>query len=140
MENISPFHLAIPVNNLEVAKEFYEKTLRLIPGRASDHWADYNFFGHQLVLHEEVDFKGHKHFNNVDGKSVPVPHFGIVLPWDDFQNFSEQLISQNIDFEIAPYLRFEGKPGEQMTLFFYDPFGNALEFKCFKNTDQLFAT
>ena len=140
MQNISPFHLAIPVNNLKVAKEFYEKKLGLIPGRVSDHWADYNFFGHQLVLHEDLGFKGHKHFNDVDEKSVPVPHFGIVLPWDDFQNFSKHLISQNIGFEIPPYPRFEGKPGEQMTLFFYDPSGNALEFKCFRDTDQLFAT
>ena len=140
MQNISPFHLAIPVHDLSIARDFYETKLGLITGRTSDQWADYNFFGHQLVVHEDTEFKGHKHFNEVDGKSVPIPHFGIVLPWDDFHNFSKHLISKNVSFEIAPYLRFEGKVGEQMTLFFYDPSGNALEFKCFRNIDQLFAT
>ena len=140
MQNISPFHLAIPVHDLSIARDFYETKLGLITGRTSDQWADYNFFGHQLVVHEDTEFKGDKHFNKVDGKSVPIPHFGIVLPWDDFQNFSKHLISKNVLFEIAPYLRFEGKAGEQMTLFFYDPSGNALEFKCFRNMDQLFAT
>ena len=140
MQNISPFHLAIPVHDLSIARDFYENKLGLITGRTSDQWADYNFFGHQLVVHEDTEFKGDKHFNKVDGKSVPIPHFGIVLPWDDFQNFSKHLISKNVLFEIAPYLRFEGKAGEQMTLFFYDPSGNALEFKCFRNIDQLFAT
>ncbi len=139
MQNISPFHLAIPVHDLSIARDFYETKLGLITGRTSDQWADYNFFGHQLVVHEDTEFKGHKHFNEVDGKSVPIPHFGIVLPWDDFHNFSKHLISKNVSFEIAPYLRFEGKVGEQMTLFFYDPSGNALEFKCFRNMDQLFA-
>ena len=140
MQNISPFHLAIPVHKLAIARDFYENKLGLILGRTSDQWADYDFFGHQLVVHEDTEFKGDKHFNKVDGKSVPIPHFGIVLPWDDFQNFSKHLISKNVPFEIAPYLRFEGKAGEQMTLFFYDPSGNALEFKCFRNMDQLFAT
>lgn len=139
MEKIAPFHLAIPVHNLKVAKDFYENTLGFSHGRTSEQWADYNFFGHQLVLHEDTNFIGHKHFNEVDGKSVPVPHFGIILNWDDFQNFSKRLISKNIKFEIEPYLRFKDKPGEQMTLFFYDPSGNALEFKCFKNRNQLFA-
>ena len=140
MQKISPFHLAIPVHDLSIARDFYENKLGLITGRTSGQWADYNFFGHQLVVHEDTEFERHKHFNEVDGKSVPIPHFGIVLPWDDFQNFSKHLISKNVPFEIAPYLRFEGKAGEQMTLFFYDPSGNALEFKCFRNMDQLFAT
>ena len=90
------------------------------PGRSSDHWADYNFFGHQLVLHEDKDHKGYKHFNEVDGKAVPVPHFGVVLDWEVFQNFSQQLIDQNIEFQIAPYLRFEGLP-ETANDVFYDP-------------------
>ncbi len=140
MNNLSPFHLAIPVNNLDKCRTFYRDVLELKEGRSSNHWIDFNFFGHQLVVHEDTEFKGNKHFNEVDGKSVPIPHFGIVLPWDDFQNFSKHLISKNVLFEIAPYLRFEGKAGEQMTLFFYDPSGNALEFKCFRNIDQLFAT
>ena len=91
MPNIPPFHLAIPVQKLAIARDFYENKLGLIPGRSCDQWADYNFFGHQLVVHEDTEFEGHKHFNEVDGKSVPVPHFGIVLPWDDFQNFSKNL-------------------------------------------------
>ena len=92
------------------------------------------------MLHEDINHKGQKHFNEVDGKKVPIPHFGVVLNWNVFQIFSKKLIEKNIDFQIEPYLRFEGLPGEQMTMFFYDPSGNALEFKSFKNIDQLFAT
>ena len=80
-----------------------------------------------------------EHFNEVDGKSVPIPHFGVVLEWNQFKSFSEKLINQKIDFQIAPYTRFKGEPGEQLTMFFYDPSGNALEFKSFKNSEQLFA-
>ena len=140
MERLSPFHLAIPVNDLAAAKDFYENTLGCQPGRSSDQWADYSLFGHQLVLHEDKDYKGHKHFNEVDGKAVPVPHFGVVLDWDVFHAFSQNLVKQKVEFQIAPYLRFEGLPGEQLTMFFYDPSGNALEFKSFKHHDQLFAT
>ena len=140
MDTIPPFHLAIPVSNLQQSIQFYEEVLGCTPGRSSEHWADFAFFGHQLVLHEDKIHKGYKHFNEVDGKSVPVPHFGVVLDWEVFQNFSQNLINQNIDFQIAPYLRFEGLPGEQLTMFFYDPSGNALEFKSFKHIDQLFAT
>ena len=140
MASISPFHLAIPVSDLTAAVSFYEEILGCTPGRYSEHWADYSLFGHQLVLHEDKSHKGSKHFNQVDGKAVPVPHFGVVLDWEVFQNFSQLLIYQNIEFQIAPYLRFEGLPGEQLTMFFYDPSGNALEFKSFKNIDQMFAT
>ena len=140
MATLAPFHLAIPVSNLAAAKRFYEDVLGCKPGRFSKEWADYSLFGHQLVLHQDKNFKGHKHFNQVDGKSVPIPHFGVVLEWEVFQTFSQQLTDQNIEFEIAPYLRFEGLPGEQLTMFFYDPSGNALEFKSFKHIDQLFAT
>ena len=139
MKNISPFHLAIPVDNLSTAINFYENILGFTPGRKSDHWADYNFFGHQLELHSDPNHKPKMHHNQVDGKSVPVPHFGVVLPWKDFDIFSNKLKLKNeIEFIIPPYLRFEGMPGEQKTLFFYDPAGNALEFKSFKNIDQLF--
>lgn len=137
MNNISPFHLAIPVDDLSVATNFYENILGFSPGRKSDHWADYNFFGHQLVVHLDPTHKPKNHHNEVDGKSVPVPHFGVVLPWVDFEIFSNKL-KNIVDFVISPYLRFEGLPGEQKTLFFYDPAGNALEFKSFKNIDQLF--
>ncbi|MDB2702638.1 VOC family protein [Flavobacteriaceae bacterium] len=135
-----PFHLAIPVNDLKAGKRFYEDVLGCILGRSSNEWADYNFFGHQLVLHENKNHKGLKHFNEVDGKTVPIPHFGVVLAWDVFHAFSQKLMDLNIEFQIAPYLRFEGLPGEQLTMFFYDPSGNALEFKSFKHIDQLFAT
>lgn len=140
MSTVSPFHLAIPVDNLEKCILFYENILGCTPGRRSDHWADYNFFGHQLVLHVDPNHDPKPHHNEVDGKAVPVPHFGVVLPWETFLAFSEQLKEKAVEFVIAPYLRFEGLPGEQMTLFFYDPAGNALEFKSFKHPGQLFAT
>ncbi len=140
MEKIQPFHLAIPVNNLEKNRIFYRETLGCEEGRSSDHWVDFNFFGHQLVIHvqepqQSLNSKG----NPVDGKEVPIPHFGVVLEWDVFQDFSKKLKNQNIQFVIEPYIRFEGKTGEQATMFFKDPSGNALEFKAFKNIDQLFA-
>ena len=107
-------------------------------GRKDKQWIDYNLFGHQLVLHEDKNLTKKEYFNEVDGKSVPIPHFGVVLEWNEFKSFSEKLIKQKIDFQIAPYTRFEGEPGEQLTMF-YDPSGNALEFKSFKNSEQLFA-
>ena len=137
--NLKPFHLAIPVNNINESIDFYEKVLGCKRGRKDKKWIDYNLFGHQLVLHEDKNLTKREHFNKVDGKSVPIPHFGVVLEWDEFKSFSEKLINQKIDFQIAPYLRFEGEPGEQLTMFFYDPSGNALEFKSFKNSEQLFA-
>ena len=137
--NLKPFHLAIPVNNINESIDFYEKVLGCKRGRKDKKWIDYNLFGHQLVLHEDKNLTKREHFNKVDGKSVPVPHFGVVLEWDEFKSFSEKLINQKIDFQIAPYLRFEGEPGEQLTMFFYDPSGNALEFKSFKNSEQLLA-
>ncbi len=140
MVKLTPFHLAIRVNDLTACKRFYEDVLGCIPGRSSKEWADYNFFGHQLVLHENKDHKGLSNFNEVDGKAVPIPHFGVVLEWETFNLFSQKLIDLNIEFQIAPYLRFEGQPGEQLTMFFFDPSGNALEFKSFKHIDQLFAT
>ena len=138
MTILSPFHLAIPVRNLSTSKHFYEETLGCNPGRSTNDWADYSLFGHQLVLHEDKNYEGLKHFNEVDGKSVPIPHFGVVLKWKVFHTFSQKLIDKKIVFQIAPYIRFEGLAGEQLTMFFYDPSGNALEFKSFKNIDQLF--
>lgn len=140
MNKIQPFHLAIPVDELEKARTFYRETLGCEEGRSSDHWVDFNFFGHQLVIHyKEKSEKEDAASNPVDGKNVPIPHFGVVLDWDTFQNFSEELKSKNISFIIEPYIRFEGQTGEQATMFFKDPCGNALEFKAFKNIDQLFA-
>jgi uncharacterized protein len=136
---ISPFHLAIPVWNLEECRVFYNTVLECQEGRSSSHWVDFNLFGHQLVLHYKPKNNDQNHHNEVDGKHVPVPHFGVVLPWQIFHDFSEKLKNKGVDFVIEPYLRFEGEVGEQATLFFLDPSGNALEFKAFKNPDQLFA-
>ena len=132
---LRPFHLAIPVSSLELARNFYGSMLGFEEGRSDEHWIDYNFFGHQLVCHigETNTFS-----NEVDGKDVPIPHFGIVLDWDHFDSFSERLISVGIKFIIEPYVRFEGLPGEQKTMFFKDPFGNALEFKSFKEDSEIF--
>lgn len=137
--NLSPFHLAIPVNNLEVNRAFYTEVLELAEGRSSDHWVDYDFFGHQLVIHLDPEHKGPVTANHVDGKSVPVPHFGIVLPWEQFDTFANRIAEKGIEFIIEPYLRFAGEVGEQKTMFFKDPSGNALEFKSFKDLGQLFA-
>ena len=139
MTLISPFHLAIPVWNLETCRTFYRDTLGCIEGRSSDHWVDFNFFGHQLVIHYKPKDNTELHTNPVDGKNVPVPHFGVVLPWETFKTFAQDLKEKQIDFIIEPYIRFKGQTGEQATLFFLDPAGNALEFKAFKDQSQLFA-
>ena len=137
--NISSFHLAIPVYNLADCRIFYRDILGCEEGRSSDHWVDFNFFGHQLVIHYKPKSNETIHTNPVDGKDVPVPHFGVVLPWNDFHNFAENLKTKKIQFVIEPHIRFEGLVGEQATMFFYDPSGNALEFKAFKDIGQLFA-
>lgn len=139
MKSISPFHLAIPVHNLNDCRTFYRDVLGCEEGRSSDHWVDFSFFGHQLVIHYKPKSEETVHTNPVDGKDVPVPHFGIVLPWHDFQTFADYLKTKDIQFVIEPYIRFEGQIGEQATMFFYDPAGNALEFKSFKDLSQLFA-
>lgn len=140
MENTSPFHLAIPVHNLNACRTFYRDVLGCEEGRSSNQWVDFNFFGHQLVIHyKPKDLSTSLHTNPVDGKDVPVPHFGVVLSWDIFHAFAEDLKNKNVEFVIEPYVRFEGLVGEQATMFFYDPSGNALEFKAFKDINQLFA-
>jgi extradiol dioxygenase family protein len=136
---VSPFHLAVPVSNLETCRIFYRDILGCEEGRSSDHWVDFNFFGHQFVIHYKPKSSEELHTNAVDGKAVPVPHFGVVLPWEEFESFADKLKSKNIDFIIEPYIRFEGQVGEQATMFFMDPSGNALEFKAFKDTSQIFA-
>lgn len=136
---ISPFHLAIPAWNLESCREFYINILGCSEGRSTSQWVDLNLFGHQLVLHYKPKSDESNHNNEVDGKQVPIPHFGVVLPWEVFKTFSNQLKQKGIQFVIEPYIRFEGKVGEQSTMFFLDPSGNALEFKSFKNPSQLFA-
>ncbi len=140
MARLSPFHLAILVNDLEKCKLFYQTTLGCTLGRSSDQWADYNFFGHQLVLHYDAHHQPELYHNEVDGHAVPVPHFGVVLHWEDFNTLVNHLNKVGIQFIIEPYLRFKGLKGEQKTMFFYDPSGNALEFKSFKHPHQLFST
>ncbi|RFN58604.1 VOC family protein [Marixanthomonas ophiurae] len=138
--SIQPFHLAIPVHNLNECRIFYRDVLGFTEGRSSEHWVDFDFFGHQLVIHYKEKTKTDSSSNPVDGKDVPVPHFGVVLDMKTFKAFSSLLKSKNITFIIEPYIRFKGKAGEQATMFFKDPSGNALEFKAFKDMNQLFST
>ena len=137
---MNPFHLAIPVNNLVNCESFYCNILGCKKGRRDEKWVDLNFFGHQLVLHEkpiDLSSKGPVS-NSVDGHNVPVPHFGVVLQWEEWVLLSEKLKTLNQSFIIEPYIRFKGEVGEQATMFLLDPENNALEFKAFKSIDQLF--
>ena len=136
---IQPFHLAIPVQDLEKCRTFYRDILNCEEGRSSEHWVDFNFFGHQLVIHQKDGFNPERISNPVDGHDVPVPHFGVVLTWEDWHSLADQLKAKNTKYEIAPCIRFEGKVGEQATMFFTDPEKNALEFKAFRDMSQLFA-
>lgn len=132
------FHLAFPVNDLEAAREFYGNVLGCREGRSSEHWIDFDLFGHQIVAHLSAASGGHSS-NPVDSDDVPVPHFGIVLPMEDWQKLAERLRAHGIKFVIEPKIRFEGQIGEQATMFFLDPSGNALEFKGFSDLSQVFA-
>lgn len=138
---MKPFHLAIPVHDLALCRTFYREVLGCSEGRSSDTWVDFNFFGHQLVIHQKpsAEIADNRVANPVDGHDVPVPHFGVVLPMDEWTRLSETLKGKGINFVIEPYIRFKGEVGEQATMFFMDPENNALEFKAFKNIDQLFA-
>ncbi len=142
---LTPFHLAVQVRDIDEAREFYGKKLGFPEGRSSEHWIDFNFFGHQFVTHLNPTLGKTGSVvsiaNHVDGHGVPVPHFGVVLAFDDWVVFAERLKTVIDHFIIEPYIRFEGLPGEQGTLFFSDPSGNALEFKGFRDIEtQLFAT
>ena len=137
--NIQPFHLAIPVNDLEKSRDFYKNIIGCKEGRSSDHWVDFNLFGHQLVIHLKEKLEEKTKTNSVDGKDVPIPHFGVILEWNQFHEFSNILNKKDVKFIIEPYIRFEGLPGEQATMFFKDPCGNALEFKSFKDFNQIFS-
>lgn len=137
---MNPFHLAIPVKALEPCRTFYRDVLGCEEGRSSDHWVDFNFFGHQFVIHQDENLqKKEKNSNPVDGKSVPVPHFGVVLDWEVWETLAEKMKEMGTSFIIEPYIRFRGQVGEQATMFFLDPEGNALEFKAFKDKSQIFA-
>ncbi|ABC63695.1 probable dioxygenase [Erythrobacter litoralis HTCC2594] len=136
-----PFHLAFPVHDLIAAREFWGGVMGCAEGRSSDDWIDFDFYGHQIVAHQapSVVAKGASGSNYVDGHDVPVPHFGVVLPMDDWKELAQRLNDASVAFEIEPTVRFEGEPGEQATMFFRDPSGNALEIKAMANPENLFA-
>ena len=137
---LRPFHLAFPVHDLAAARTFYGGTLGCPEGRSSDSWIDFDLFGHQIVAHLDPQAKAVAVSNPVDGHDVPVPHFGVVLTMDAWRSLADRLKAAGTVFGIAPHIRFVGQPGEQATMFFYDPSGNALEFKAFADDAQLFAT
>ncbi len=136
---LPPFHLAFPVNDLAAARHFYGSLLGCPEGRSSDEWIDFNLFGHQIVAHLVPSYEARRPSNSVDGHDVPVPHFGGVLPMKDWQAMADRLNAAGVEFIIKPYVRFAGEVGEQATMFFLDPSGNALEFKSFKDLSALFA-
>jgi len=137
---MTPFHLAFPVKSLEETRSFYEQLLGCKVGRTSARWIDFDFWGHQLSAHLTEATIVEPPANPVDGKQVPIKHFGAILEWKDWNHLSEKLKVAGIDFIIEPYIRFKGEVGEQGTMFFLDPSGNALEFKSFKDPSQIFAT
>jgi len=139
-KTLTPFHLAFPVRDIEEARDFYVGRLGCRIGREAEGWIDFDFFGHQVVAHLVENAASTAPSNPVDGKQVPARHFGVVLDWDDWQILADKLKAAGTDFLIEPYVRFEGKPGEQATMFFLDPSGNAIEFKSFRDPAQLFAT
>lgn len=134
------FHLAAPIREIEETRHFYRDLLGCSQGREAERWIDFDFFGHQVSFHIVDDIDHTEPTNTVDGKDVPVRHFGAILDWDNWTALSERLKAAGIEFIIEPYIRFEGQIGEQATMFFLDPSGNALEFKSFKDMSQVFAT
>ncbi|MDZ7894126.1 MAG: VOC family protein [Sphingobium sp.] len=140
MSTIRPFHLAFPVHDLGEARAFYGVLLGCREGRSSDRWIDFDLYGHQIVAHLDDVAPRRSAHNPVDGHDVPVPHFGVVLTMADWEALAERLKAAGIRFGIEPYVRFKGQVGEQATMFFQDPSGNALEFKAFGDDSQIFAT
>ncbi|HXG99955.1 MAG TPA: VOC family protein [Sphingomicrobium sp.] len=141
MDQLTPFHIAFPVDDLHKARQFYSGVLDCREGRSSDKWIDFDLFGHQIVAHQvhSSDSSSRRGgVNPVDGHQVPVPHFGVVLPPAEWKALAARVKEAGIEFIIEPHTRFEGQPGEQSTMFFLDPAGNALEFKSFKDMGQLF--
>jgi uncharacterized protein len=140
---LNPFHIAIPVRDIPESRRFYANVLGCPEGRSEQSWVDFNLFGHQFVCHLNPDIgkdgKVESHYNPVDGHGVPIPHYGVVLEMEQWENLATKLKQHKIDFIIEPYVRFKGQTGEQATMFFLDPSGNALEFKAFKDMSQLFA-
>jgi extradiol dioxygenase family protein len=136
---LQPFHLAIPVHDLAAAREFYGELFGCAEGRSAGDWVDFDFFGHQLVAHLAPGQHRPVHHNEVDGEQVPVPHFGVVLQWHAWEQLAARLRAAQVRFVIEPGIRFAGQVGEQATFFLYDPSGNALEFKAFRDPSRLFA-
>jgi extradiol dioxygenase family protein len=134
-----PFHLAFPVTDLKAARHFYGEVLGCPEGRSDTDWIDFDLFGHQIVAHRTPAQLHERNYNPVDGHDVPVPHFGVVLTMDQFDALAKRLVAAGVRFDIEPYVRFKGEVGEQATMFFRDPSGNALEFKAFADIGQLFA-
>jgi uncharacterized protein len=139
MPALRPFHLAFSVHDLSAAREFYGGVLGCPEGRSSDQWIDFDLFGHQIVAHLQRVPTAATHHNPVDGHDVPVPHFGVVLTLEDWRTLRDRLQAAGTRFIFEPYIRFEGQVGEQATMFFQDPSGNALEFKAFRDLGTLFA-
>jgi len=141
MSKITPFHVAVPVYDIGETRKFYREVLGCGEGRTDELWTDFDLYGHQFVIHYKPKPKNiEEHDTNpVDGHDVPVPHYGVVLEWDEFEMLAKRLKAHGVKFVIEPYIRFKGLPGEQATMFFLDPSGNALEFKAFKDIGQLFA-
>jgi extradiol dioxygenase family protein len=140
---ITPFHIAFPVHDLAAARHFYGAILGCPEGRSAETWIDFSLFGHQIVAHykpRSTPAAEPVHHNPVDGHDVPVPHFGVVLTMPQWESLAAQLTAQGVTFVIEPHIRFRGQPGEQATMFFLDPSGNALEFKAFADMGQIFAT
>lgn len=137
---LRPFHLAVPVNDLAAARQFYGKLLGCTEGRSSATWIDFNFYGHQFVAHLDENHRSRAHHNEVDDDAVPIPHFGVILSRPDWDALAARLTVAGHTFVIEPRVRFEGQVGEQATMFFHDPSGNALEFKAFANDAMIFAT
>lgn len=139
MNQFKPFHLAFPIRDIEETRAFYGELLGCEIGRSTDKWIDFNFFGHQLSAHVKPEELSNVQANEVDGKHVPVRHFGAILPWEEWHALADKLKGHGIQFVIEPYIRFQGEVGEQATMFFLDPAGNALEFKSFQDPSQIFA-
>ena len=137
--SLPPFHLAFPVDDLAAARSFYGELLQCPEGRSAADWIDFDLHGHQIVAHLAPDAARARATNAVDGEDVPVPHFGVVLSMDKWEALAERLVEARIDFLIPPTVRFKGQPGEQATMFFLDPAGNALEFKAMADPEKLFA-
>jgi uncharacterized protein len=140
VESSALFHLAFAVTDLNIARQFYGNLLGCAQGRSTESWIDFNFYGHQIVAHLVTNPGNSEAKNKVDGDDVPIPHFGAILPMENWQALADKLSAAGIKFIVEPHLRFKGQIGEQATMFFSDPFGNTLEFKSFRDASQIFAS